>query len=697
MATNNNLGFDPANMGLASPPPAPAPLPTQPDTQQQSSRDQSGLATALDASKLQEQQAKSAAAANNANLAASQAKNAEFEQQAKQQELAAKSQASQNFSATNKGNQAFEAPSLAAQARGYTSETEYQNWMTSLANPVKSTTQLPDATKPYQDAINKSTMDSSAVAQEADRKAMGKARAMGANLDIAQGLGQFASTEALAKGAEVVGTLGGQQAQAQYNQQVQQTQLDAQAKAAHTSELKNQLYNDLTTPEGRLLIMDELRASDPTDPIVRLYDANPEAFATQFSAQDLKLHDAQLKVAVGDMQNKITDVTDMAKVNDYFNSGAYQKIMFPSDTKLTNIVSEWSPSAKEMQAYQKATGKTADPTSLDSLKDMYAYTKFVGDYHSMADSQIVANLSSQITTNGIGLDSAQLQNIKDFAPLLNKTMQGQKVNVSDAAGNSYLVNWSTDTKNGALAPLFTKWDGTSYGDGEEPSTFDKNMDSLFYKTNDNLVKQGQKPLTMSQFGGLMAQKNYAEGNTDFVNIMDNAKLNVLSQSMAKQYTDANIENLGKIKVGSVDEAKNAVSPASFSGVGPELMKMILADPMARDNMMKIGFHLADSTLDTFAGNTSIDQFKAKGIKPGDSIVGKDGKIYKITVFNNMKDRDNFTGTPKAFRILGIDPITGKEVEIYRRTEQGFDSNSWGQVHREDPNNPGEWIETEAYD
>jgi len=82
MATNNNLGFDPANMGIASTANQPAPAPVQAPEPVVS-----GLDTALQASKLAEQQAKSVAAANNAGLAASQAKNAEFETKAKTQEL----------------------------------------------------------------------------------------------------------------------------------------------------------------------------------------------------------------------------------------------------------------------------------------------------------------------------------------------------------------------------------------------------------------------------------------------------------------------------------------------------------------------------------------------------------------------------------------------------------------------------------
>jgi hypothetical protein len=539
-------------------------------------------------------------------------------------------------------------------------------------------------------------MDSSAVAQEADRKAMGKARAMGGNLDIAQGLGQFASTEALAKGAEVVGTLGGQAAQAQYQQQVQQTQLDAQAKATHVAELKNQLYNDTTTPEGRLLILDELRASDPTDPVVRLYDANPETFATQFSAQDLKLHDAQLKVAIGDMQNKITDVTDTKQVQDYFNSGAYQKIMFPSDVKFTNQVANWQPSSKELAAYVKATGKEPNLSDLDSLKDVYAYTKFKQDYHSMADAQIVSDLSSQITTNGIGLDSAQLQNIKDFAPLLNKTLQGQKVKVTDAAGNSRLVAWSTDTKEGALAPLFTKWDGTAYQPGEEPDTFDKNLDSLFYKTNDQLVEKGMSPLTMSQFRDTMAKNNLATTDTQFVNPMDNTAVTVMAQNLSQSLAKSKEAELGKIKVASIEDAKKAQSAASFEGIGPELMKQLLADGGARDNMENLGFKIADKTSDTWGGGTTLNQIISAGFTPGTKMVGSDGKIYTITAFNEMNDDDTVSGAEKGFQLLGIDPTTGKEVIIKRTTDEGFDGNYSGTVYRVYPGYPDEWRTSESY-
>jgi len=222
-----------------------------------------------------------------------------------------------------------------------------------------------------------------------------------------------------------------------------------------------------------------------------------------------------------------------------------------------------------------------------------AYSQFKKESGEWINQANAVALTDILIKSGMNVDVDQALNIKQLMPVLDKSLAGTKIKVTDSTGKVYEVPWSTDTKDGALAPLFQDWDGKSYAPGQKPSVADSNLDAMFYAMNESLVNNGQAPLTMSQFRGLVTGPMSANplNVTDKPLTQNNIKAWV--QDATKAQNKANEIEQGKIKVTDATSAANATSMESFSEATPLQMKEYLADPTARKNMQKLGFQFLE--------------------------------------------------------------------------------------------------------
>lgn len=491
------------------------------------------------------------------------------------------------------------------------------------------------------------------------------------------GLAQAAGLESQAQTAQQQGTIAMQGAQAQvaqdqvtannnFQQATEEYKLTEAKKQTRLTQLTDMLKSGQIPESMRSQVLDEMLAIDPTDPIVQLYRDNPDVLANMLKTSDISAQMQNAKNASMSMSQALTgQFADNDKVMQYYNSGEWQKMMWPDANRLETAALANTPTAGDIKAYEEATGKHYDG-SIDSLKDVYAYNQFARQVKLVGDEEIFTDMGNELQTMGVQTDPASLAKLKAAIPKLTSIMQGQ-----DITQDGYKVKWSSDTEDGGLAPLFKTWTGAEQGTPE-----DKNMDHLFWAANNSVGDNGQITFSafQSQFPGWLAEKpEYAailsSGEMKQGDIDNLAKQFVAETQQSK--VGANLSLLQGTELVDKVRGMQTLKVGDLAGLTSTQLNSLLDNQATKSMLEAVNGGAGVKNFDSITLTTKgvLESMQSQGIKPG-TIVVQNGKIYTISKIMSFKEsntfgRDNF-GT--QLRAIGPD---GTEVVLKQTAGSGF--------------------------